>query len=591
MIERKGSDVVIIGGVAAGPKAGAVLGRRLPGATVALFQRDEYISYGSCGLPYFASGEVGRFDALTKTSYDVVRTPEFFRDIKGVDVMTLAEVTAIDRAAGTVTVRDLRDGSVFTHGYATLVIATGARPKRPPFPVDRSPLIRYFTRPEDAIDFRRLAERGKIGSLVIVGGGPIGCELAEGATVWGFETTLVEREVQLLPGGFDPEMALHARRELERNGIRVLTGAAVRGISLRDGLPVTVTDIAGELASDYVILCLGVEPETSLAASCGLELGRYGGILVDEHMRTSDPSIYAGGDCVEVVSGITGERVFLPMGSLANRHGRVIGENIAGSIGENIAGSIGENIAGSIGGSIDGTPARMPGALGTALVKVCDMNMGCVGLTERAARAAGYDVQCLWSGFGDKPEYYPEARGMVLKMIYDGATNRLLGLQAAGDGDILRRVDVFSAMLGRGCAVDDLLDLEHGYAPPYSEAMDPLHHLASLAAAKRRGLSLLPPCTASAGYGDFLDQDAMVWLDVREDSQFAEKRIPQYDTGRVLHIPIGQLRARIGELDRDAEYVIMCGRGSRSYQAWCILHSAGFTRVHVAGAGNAGAGL
>ncbi len=567
MIARDRSDVVIVGGVAAGPKTGAVLARRNPSLSIVLFQKDHYISYGSCGLPYFASGEVSVFSSLTKTSYGVERTPEFFRNTKGFDVVTDAEVIAINPDNKTVTVKSCKDESIHVHGYSNLVIATGARPKVPPFPVPQSPVVRYFTKPEDAIDFRRLSEKGRIGSLAIVGGGYIGCEMAEAATVWGFDTTLIEREPQVLPGGFDPEMALHAQRELERNGIRVLTGAAVKEITLRNEKPVIQVDTAGEIEVDYVILSLGVVPESELARRCGLALGEREGILVDEKMRTSDPAIYAGGDCVEQINGITGKRSFLPLGSLANRHGRVIAENIAGGA------------------------AVFRGVLGAALVKVCDKNMGCVGLTEKAARNEGISVQCVWGGFGDRPDYYPDAKGMVLKMVYDGTSGRLLGLQAAGEGDILRRIDVFSAMLRRNGVVDDLIDLEHGYAPPYSEAMDPLHHLASMAQAKKRGLSMLPPCSASSGYPGLMGAAGMVWLDVRENHQFSETKIPQYGSEKVIQIPLNMLRGRLGELDRDCEYVIMCGYGARAYQAWSILCNAGFKKIHVAGAGIAGAAL
>lgn len=563
MIERSSSDVVIIGGVAAGPKTGAALARRAPKLRIVLFQRESYISYGSCGLPYFASGDIPTFGELTRTSYGVERTPAFFRDTKGFDVVTGAEVISIDRSAKTVRVKDTATGEIHTHGYGTLVIATGARPKTPPFPVAESPLIRFFTRPDDALSFRKLAERGGIGSLVIVGGGYIGCELAEAATVWGFDTTLIEREPQLLPGGFDWEIAAHARSELERGGIDVRIGSEVKQISLVDGRPlVELSDTS--IGADYVILCLGVSPESGLARDCGLETGERGGILVDEHLRTTDRNIYAGGDCVEIANPITGGRAYFPLGSLANRHGRVIAENIAGN------------------------PARFTGAVGAALVKVCTINMGCVGLSEAQATAAGIACECVWGGFSDKPDYYPESREIVLKMIYGPDDGRLLGLQAAGSGDICRRIDVFSSMLQRSARIDDLLAFEHGYAPPYSEALDPLHHLASLAHARGRGLKMLPPCVASSRY-ERLVGGKFIWLDIRESEHFEENKPGMYQEGNYVHIPLNDLRASIGELDKNAVYVIMCGRGSRSYQAWSILHAAGFTGAYVAGAGLAGA--
>ncbi|HSV96566.1 MAG TPA: FAD-dependent oxidoreductase [Spirochaetota bacterium] len=563
MIERTSSDVVIIGGVAAGPKTGAVLARRSPALNIVLFQREDYLSYASCGLPYFASGDVSSFAQLTRTSYGVERNPMFFKKTKGFDVVTGAEVISIDRDKKLVAVKEAKTGTVRSHGYSRLVIATGARPKTPPFHVPMSPFIRYFTRPDDAISFRKLAERGKIGSLVIIGGGYIGCELAEAATVWGFDTTLVEREPHLLPGGFDGEMAAHSKRALEAAGIAVRTKCEVTGITLSGEKPVVaLSDVS--ITTDYVIICLGVTPESALARECGLAVGEKGGIIVNEHMRTSDPSIYAGGDCVEVRHLLTGGRAYFPLGSLANRHGRVIAENIAGK------------------------PAAFPGALGAALVKVCGLNMGCVGLSETQARAEGIACDCIWGGFADKPDYYPDAKEMMLKMVYDKANGRLLGLQAVGTGDICRRIDVFSSMLQRAASVGDLIDFEHGYAPPYSEALDPLHHLASLAEARASGLEMLPPCVASDRYEELIG-GKFSWLDIREDEHFSGNKPPLYDHRTVVHIPLNELRERIAELDRSVAYVIMCGRGARSYQAWSILHAAGFAKAFVAGGGLAGA--
>jgi NADPH-dependent 2,4-dienoyl-CoA reductase/sulfur reductase-like enzyme/rhodanese-related sulfurtransferase len=564
MIARTSSDVVIIGGVAAGPKTGAVLARRAPALSIVLFQREEYLSYGSCGLPYFASGDVPSFDQLTRTSYGVERNPLFFKKTKGFDVVTGAEVLSIDREKKLVSVKDAKTGDIYSHGYFRLVIATGARPKKPPFTFTESPFIRYFTRPDDAIFFRKLAERGAIGSLVIIGGGYIGCELAEAAMVWGFDTTLVEREAHLLPGGFDGEMAAHAERELKAGGIRVRTKCEVTGITLSGQKPVVAFSDNESIPADYVILCLGVTPESELARDCGLAVGVKGGIIVDRHMRTSDPSVYAGGDCVELTNQLTGKSAYFPLGSLANRHGRVIAENISGK------------------------QTVFPGALGAALVKVYGLNMGCVGLSETQARAGGIDCECVWGGFSDKPDYYPDAKEMLLKMVYERKNGRLLGLQAVGSGDICRRIDVFSSMLRRSSVLDDLIHFEHGYAPPYSEALDPLHHLASLAEARALGLELLPPCVDSDRYEELVG-GKYIWLDIREDEHFSEDTPRIYDNGTVVHIPLNDLRERIGELARSDAYVIMCGRGARSYQAWSILHAAGFSRVFVAGGGLAGA--
>jgi len=413
------SDFVIIGGVAAGPKTAAVLARRLPDARITVFQKEKNISYGTCGLPYFASGDINSFEELTQTSYGVARTPDFFKNTKGFDVEVQAEVTSINRQAKTITVRLLETGETIEHGYGKLVIATGANPNRPPFPVADSPKIRPFTRPDDAINFRQMAQTGQIGSAVVIGGGFIGCEVAEAAGgLWGIGVILIEKENQLLPYVLDPEMARIVEREMLRQDIKLMTGCLVEKIEVNDdGNPVVKIKDQADISADYVFLCLGVKPEITLAKDCGLEIGQTGGIAVNKYLQTSDPDIYAGGDCVESDNLITGDKIFMPMGSLANRHGRVIAENLAGN------------------------KTKFSGVIGAFLVKAFDVNVGSVGLSEQAAAKAGFNVDTVWASFPDKPDYYPEYKTFITKMVYEN--NKLLGLQAVGKGDICRRIDVF----------------------------------------------------------------------------------------------------------------------------------------------------
>ena len=559
------SDFVIIGGVAAGPKTAAVLARRLGGKKITVFQKEERVSYGSCGMPYFASGDVNSFDELTFTSYGIPRTPEFFQRSKNFAVRTSAEVVHIDRENKTVTVRDLKTGETFEHGYGKLVVATGATPKRPPFPCAESPNIRPFTRPEDAIHFRKMAQQGQVGKTVIIGGGFIGCELVEAmTTMWGIEAVLIERENQVLPFVLDPEMAELVKQEMVKQEVEVLTGAEVEKVELdADGNPVVHVKGHEAVGADFVFLCLGVAPEITLARECGLKIGPAGGIEVDAHMRTSDENIYAGGDCVELTHRLTGQKIFMPMGSLANRHGRVIGENLAGN------------------------ETKFPGVLGSFLVKVFDINVGTTGLSETVAARYGIKTRTLWGAFPDKPDYYPESNTFTLKLVYDEKDNRLLGLQAAGGGDVCRRVDVFSALLQNDATVDDLLDFEHGYAPPYSEALDPLYHMASMMQAQLRGVNFLRPGfdkDNSLEHNDFSD---VIWLDVREPDEIEAQ--PWKKTGdiegKMLNIPLNDLTERLAEVDRDKKIVLMCRRGPRSYQAAIILSQAGFKEVYIVGGG------
>jgi len=546
--------VVIIGGVAAGPKSGTVLARRLPEAEIVLFQREKNISYGTCGLPYFASGDIGSFTELINTSYGTPRDSGFFKKTKGITVKPETEVISIDRSAKKVKVKDLKSGEVFEESYDKLVIATGANPVKAPFEIPESDRIEHFTRPEDAVNFRKKAETGQVGKAVVIGGGFIGCELAEAASsLWGIETVLIEKEDQLLPYVLDKEMSKIVEREMARQDVRVHLGTAVEKIKLSDdGNP--IVRIEGEnIETDYIFLCLGVRPEVSLANESGLDLGTTGGIKVNRHLQTSDSDIYAGGDCIESYNLISKQPLYIPMGSLANRHGRVIAENIAGG------------------------DETFNGVTGAFFVKVFDKNVGAVGLSETAAEDFGIETGTVWGSFPDKPDYYPEVKTLVLKLVYEKNTERLLGLQAVGNGDIFRRIDVMSTFLYDGKRIDDLFDFEHGYAPPYSEAMDPLHQLAGLAKAKTRGIDI-------ASF-DFVKNCDMIWLDVREPEEIAVLPWPS-DDGRVIKsITLNDLREHLDELDKEKQIYIVCRRGPRSYQAAVILRNAGFKKVAVLGGG------
>ena len=550
------SDFVIIGGVATGPKTAATLARRLPNASITLFEKTRYLSYASCGMPYFASGDLNRFEELTATAYGLPRDEQFFAATRGFSVLTGAEVIAIDRRRKIVQVKREGESKIIEHGYGKLVLATGSRPAAPPFPVSQSPRIRTFTRPDDAIVFRQFAEQGKIGTAVIVGAGYIGCEMAEAVGgLWGIETLLVEKEPHVLSTTLDSDMSCLVERHLKEKGIELRLRCAVNRIEGgQDGATVHLP--GGESrAADFVMLCLGVVPETTLARACGLEVGSTGAIAVDDHFRTSDSDIYAGGDCAELTHRLTGEKVYLPLGSLANRHGWIIAENLA------------EN------------SISYPGVLGSFLVKVFDLSIGGVGLNSRAAERAARKPAAVCGTFADRPDFYPESKTVMLKMIYDKHDGRLLGLQAVGAGDIARRVDVFSSFLHFGGTADDLLRFEHGYAPPYNEAVDPLHHVAAMVAAQRRGVKF-------SGPGDIAQQagaDA-IWVDVREKGEQQEKPLSRPE---VVAVPLSQLRAEMARLPKDRTIILVCQRGGRAYQAAVMLRDAGFTQVIVLGGGKA----
>lgn len=554
------SDVVIIGGVAAGPKTAATLMRRNPNLKVTLFQKEDKLSYATCGMPYFASGDVDSFKDLTLTNYGVERDACFFEQSKGFKAVTQTEVIKIDRDNKIVTLKNLSSGETFEHGYGKLVIATGAYPVKPIFEIEDNPNIRNFVTPDDAINFRKLAQTGQVDKVVVIGGGFIGCEVAEAAAgLWGIDTTIIERENQLLPFVLDPEMAALAKAEMTNQGVTVHTGVSVSEIKNSDESIEVALDNGDKVTCDYLFICIGVKPRIALAQECGLEIGATGGIKVNAKMQTSDPDIYAGGDCVESINQISQKECFIPMGSLANRHGRVIAENITGNATE------------------------FPGTLGAFLVKVFDQNVGSVGFNVASAKKAGFECKAVWGAFPDKPEYYPENESIMLKMIYDSKNMQLLGLQAVGKGDICRRIDVFSSFLQHKSKIADLLNLEHGYAPPYAEALDPLHHMAGMAIAQQKGIRFIAPIE------DFSQLSDPIWLDVRETDEIESKPLHMLaDEREVVIIPLGGLRKSLDKLDQNRNIVVICRRGPRSYQAALILKAAGFDKVHVLAGGTTG---
>jgi NADPH-dependent 2,4-dienoyl-CoA reductase/sulfur reductase-like enzyme/rhodanese-related sulfurtransferase len=552
---QKKSDVVIIGGVAAGPKTAAVLARRMPSAAITLYEAGEHISYGTCGLPYFAGGIINSIDELSMTSYGVKRDAEFFRKSKGVEVITGASVLRINHNRKSVSVEITRTGEKYNHSYGKLVLATGSKPGKPDFPVPDSPRIKYFARPEDAIAFRDAAQKGDIGKAVFIGAGFTGCELAEAAgDLWGIEVTLIEKENQLLPNMLDREMALLVADAMKRNGVKVMTGVKIAAIDLDgESRPVIHFEEGPDIGADFVFLCMGVRPNSDLAREAGLEIGHTGGIVVNGSMQTSDPDIYAGGDCTESISRLTWERFHLPMGSLANRHGRIIAENLSGG------------------------KSKFQGVLGAVLLKAFDINVGAVGITVKKATQAGINAVAVWGTFPDKPDFYPENKTITVKMIFDKENEKLLGLQAVGAGDVCRPVDVFSAFLQHKARVDDLLDFEHGYAPPYSEALSPLFHLASMAKAGMRGINFLDPGTDLSMLGE-----NVTFLDVRQPEEFESEPISR---NIAINIPLNDLKDRLAELNRGGKIVLICKRGPRAYQAAHILKNAGFNEVYILGGG------
>lgn len=543
--------IVVIGAVAAGLKSAAKARREDPHAQITVVERGTLISYGACGMPYYVAGDVDDVQSLMKTPAGALRNQAFFKNVKDVDVLTQTAAISIDRQAKTVRIKKLATGEESDLPYDQLVLATGASPLRPPLPGVSLDGIFTLWHPDDAVAIRKGLERGRYKQAVIVGAGLVGMEMAEALKQWDVDVTVVEMQQQVFPAFLDAEMAGMVRKYCEEKGIRILTGEKVVSFEGETGITAVKTE-RQELPADLVVLALGARPNAELAREAGLDIGATGGIVVDEQLRTSDPHIFAGGDCVETVNLVSGRKVFAPMGSTANKQGRVIGENLCGG------------------------SARFKGVLNTVVVRVLDLNVGKTGITEREARESGREYVSVVVAGHDRPHYMPDAKLISIKLIADAATSKVLGMQGVGEGEIAKRVDVVASVLTFGGTIQDLFDIDLAYAPPYNSPIDNVavaaHAAMNKLAGKFKGIS---PLTAKP----LMQDENVVFLDVRSPEECKQIRLA--DCRNIKYIPLGQLRSRLGELDKDADIVAFCKISLRGYEAEGILEGEGFERVRV----------
>lgn len=538
--------VLIVGGVAAGMKTAARLRRLDPLAQITVLERGTKVSYGACALPYYLEGVVSDLDEVRRTPTGVLRDEAFFRKVKGVEVRTGVAATAIDRASKRLRVREVPTGREEELPYDQLVLATGNRPILPPLPGMELEGVVPLKSMEDAAALDRLAREAQ--NAVIVGGGLIGLEVAEALIKRGLRVTLLEMKDQVLPAALDFGMAALVHRELRRHGVALRLAEPLQRLE-GEGARVrrAVTD-RGVYQADLVLMAIGVRPEVGLAREADLEIGPTGAIAVDPTMRTSDPDIFAAGDCAEATDLVSGRKVYVPLGSTANKQGRVAANAIAGR------------------------PESFPGVLGSLIVKVFDLTVARTGLSEEDAHLVGDDPVTLVAASPDRAHVFPGARPIVIKLIAERGSRRLLGAQIVGPGVVDKRIDVLATALSFGATVDQLAQLDLTYAPPYSAAMDPLHQAANALRNKLDGLgeSLDPVAVEELRKSgrDFL------FLDVRSPAEHAEVRIP----GATL-LPLGALRERLDELPKERDIILFCKVSLRGYEALRILQGAGFSRV------------
>ena len=553
-------NVLVIGGVALGPKAACRFKRLEPESKVTLIDQGAIISYGGCGIPYFVGGDVEKVEGLRATSAGVIRTPEFFHDLRDVDVQLGTRALKINRREKTVTVEDVATGQTRDIAYDKLVIATGSTPRVPPIPGHDLENVTTVTCIEAAQAVQQRCAARSISSAVIVGAGFIGLEMAVAlADQWGIKTTVIELLPQVLPAQISPNLAHMAQHDLEELGITVLTGEQVKELMGEDGKVRQVVTDKRVIDADEVIFSVGVSPNSQIAADAGLDCHPRGGIIVDKHMRTNDPDIYAGGDCVVVPNLITGQPAYLPMGSMANRQGRVIGTNLAGG------------------------DSTFDGVVGSC-VKLYKMSACGTGLTLRQAIQAGFDAAGVPMEQLDKAHFYPEKSMMTIEVVVDKPSRRVLGVQGfCSDGIALKaRIDAVAAMLQFSRpTLNDLSNLEVAYAPPFAAAMDVINTAANVADNVLSGLhkSILPD--------EFIElwkhrrENGCIVLDVRPGK--GSLPLAQKYPGEWLAIPLEELQARINEIPRDRKVALICNTGSRAYDAQLKLRRHGIDTVNSAG--------
>jgi len=536
--------ILIIGGVAGGATAAARARRISETADITVVERGPYVSYANCGLPYYLSQDIRKRSAL------LLQTPEGFDSRYGVKVLVGTEALAIDRATRRVRIKNAAGESWLD--YDALILAQGGAPLTPPVPgVDGPNVFRLWTVP-DMDRIHEFLESQKPASAVVTGGGFIGLEMAEAFRKRGIATTVVE----LLPrvmSAMDPEFGSLIAQRLEAHGVRVLTGvglkaihAGTREVELEDGR---------RLPAAVVLLSVGVRPELGLAKQAGLALGETGGLLVDETLRTSDPNIWAAGDMNEIVHKVSGRKVRIPLAGPANRQGRIAASN-----------ALGQSL-------------KYRGALASSVVKVFDATAACTGLSEAAARAAGFEVGSATVVRDHHAGYYPGAKELVLKIVYDRKTGRLLGGQAFGEEGADKRIDTLAAALQGKLTLEDLAELDLAYAPPYSSANDPLNVAAFVGLNDITGFS--PLVTAAelkgllAGGADAGgDAERLLVLDVRNLGEYEASHLKG-----ALNIPVDELRFRLDEVPRGRPIVVHCRSGFRSHLALRILKQNGFPEV------------
>ena len=547
--------IVIIGAVAAGPKAACRLKRLRPDWEVTMVDQDSLISYGGCGIPYYVSGDVSDESELRATSFHVVRDASFFEHSKGVQVMTRTRALAIDRQAKTVLVRNLDTNVEQQLPYDHLMLATGAKPFDLPIPGANLDGVFTISDLHKAIEIKQRIAQGKVSRAVVIGGGAIGIEMAEAMTdLWGIETSLIELAPQLLPKLVDRHFADMLKKHLIDKNVPIYTGeSATELLADEQGKVCGVKTAQRTLDADLVIMAVGVRPRSELAQAAGLDIMPWGGIKVNQRLQTSDPNIYAAGDCIAVTNLVTGRETFAPMGSLANREGRVVADNMAG------------------------IPSQFKGVCGSYIMKAFERCIAATGITYEAALKEGFDADYALTSPPDRAHFFPDQAVVILQLVFDRRSRRVLGLQAFGmmNDSISARVDAAAGLISQGATIEDFGLLEMAYAPPFSSAIDSINAAAYVAENMCDGrLRRVDLDRFLAWMQDMTIEPGWAVLDLRHPLE-AASYVEKYGTERWVALEYGQVRRRYQELATDTTYIILCYAGTRSYEIQVFLDHLG----------------
>ena len=528
--------ILVIGAVAAGTSAAAKARRNNDHAEIVIYEKDKDISYSGCGLPYYIGGEIGDIGELTP------RDPAFFKKKYDIDIFIGHEVLSINTDKKELTVKNLNTEEIFTDNYDKLIIATGAEPFKLNIEGRDSKHVFFLRNVQSARRIKEFINNKKPSSAVVVGTGFIGFEMLENLIAEGIDVTIIEKQNKITPN-LDEDMATFLENQLLKKKVNIIKNTSISEIKDNS---VTLED-GRSISSDMVIMATGVRPNVSLAVDAGVEIGVTGAIKVNKKMQTNIENIYACGDCIELFSQITGKPIYRPLGSTANKTGRIAGDVLTG-------------------GNLE-----YRGTLGTGIFKLFDLTIASTGLSEKEALAEGYEITICHNIKPDKPEYF-HGKEMVIKAIADNKTKKILGVQIVGYEGVDKRIDVFATLITYGATVEELFHLDLAYAPPFSTTKDPVHYTGMIL---DNAINNNRPLITSKKIQDLIAKEEKVQIiDARVSGDYEAAHV---ETAQ--NIPHSEIRESLDKLDKDTLTITYCNKGVTGNAAQNILINNGFKKV------------